>query len=131
MAGLVPAIHVLLAAIGRRKTWMPATSAGMTRREACASRRGCSKGRSGPVPGLHGTNLPFALRDATGFALHPGLVTVANIARQEIPAGHAILIVGRRDRRDRATGSSARIFPGHAAVGAAAPEELTDCGARD
>jgi hypothetical protein len=29
MAGLVPAIHVLLAAY-RRKTWMPATSAGMT-----------------------------------------------------------------------------------------------------
>jgi len=27
MAGLVPAIHVLLAA---QKTWMPATSAGMT-----------------------------------------------------------------------------------------------------
>src|SRR5215831_11066907 len=27
MAGLVPAIHVLL----RRKSWMPATSAGMTR----------------------------------------------------------------------------------------------------
>jgi hypothetical protein len=30
MAGLVPAIHVLLVAIGVRKTWMPATSAGMT-----------------------------------------------------------------------------------------------------
>jgi hypothetical protein len=29
MAGLVPAIHVLLGARGR-KTWMPATSAGMT-----------------------------------------------------------------------------------------------------
>src|SRR5207249_4004537 len=33
MAGLVPAIHVLR---GRRsKTWMPATSAGMTSRESC------------------------------------------------------------------------------------------------
>src|SRR5258708_37701866 len=31
MAGLVPAIHVLLAKPGR-KTWMPATSAGMTPR---------------------------------------------------------------------------------------------------
>jgi len=30
MAGLVPAIHVLLAAVKERKTWMPATSAGMT-----------------------------------------------------------------------------------------------------
>jgi hypothetical protein len=29
MAGLVPAIHVFLAA-ARKKTWMPATSAGMT-----------------------------------------------------------------------------------------------------
>src|SRR5437016_7960974 len=87
--------------------------------------------RSGPVPGLHGANLPFALRDATGFALHPGLVAVADVARQEIPAGHAILIVGGRDRRDRATRSSARIFPWHAAVGAATPEEFTDRGARD
>jgi hypothetical protein len=33
MAGLVPAIHVLFAARKKqeRKTWMPATSAGMTR----------------------------------------------------------------------------------------------------
>ncbi len=30
MAGLVPAIHVLLALDALRKTWMPATSAGMT-----------------------------------------------------------------------------------------------------
>jgi hypothetical protein len=30
MAGLVPAIHVLLAWIAGRKAWMPATSAGMT-----------------------------------------------------------------------------------------------------
>jgi hypothetical protein len=31
MAGLVPAIHVLLA-ITKGKTWMPATSAGMTKK---------------------------------------------------------------------------------------------------
>ncbi len=30
MAGLVPAIHVFLAELLQRKTWMPATSAGMT-----------------------------------------------------------------------------------------------------
>jgi len=30
MAGLVPAIHVLLAARKRRKTWMPGTRPGMT-----------------------------------------------------------------------------------------------------
>ncbi len=30
MAGLVPAIHVFLAEAPVRKTWMPATSAGMT-----------------------------------------------------------------------------------------------------
>src|SRR5262249_55035838 len=30
MAGLVPAIHVLLAELPSGKTWMPATSAGMT-----------------------------------------------------------------------------------------------------
>jgi len=30
MAGLVPAIYVLLPASAVRKTWMPATSAGMT-----------------------------------------------------------------------------------------------------
>jgi len=30
MAGLVPAIHVLLRERSARKTWMPATSAGMT-----------------------------------------------------------------------------------------------------
>ena len=31
MAGLVPAIHVSIAEWPQRKTWMPATSAGMTR----------------------------------------------------------------------------------------------------
>src|ERR1700681_2897526 len=31
MAGLVPAIHALLAGVLGRKAWMPATSAGMTR----------------------------------------------------------------------------------------------------
>jgi hypothetical protein len=30
MAGLVPAIHVLLAAIKERKTWMPGIKPGMT-----------------------------------------------------------------------------------------------------
>jgi hypothetical protein len=30
MAGLAPAINVLLAAVEQGKTWMPATSAGMT-----------------------------------------------------------------------------------------------------
>jgi hypothetical protein len=30
MAGLVPAIHVFFAQKGRRKTWMPGTSPGMT-----------------------------------------------------------------------------------------------------
>jgi len=30
MAGLVPATHAFLAPLRRRKTWMPATSAGMT-----------------------------------------------------------------------------------------------------
>src|ERR1043165_4691840 len=30
MAGLVPAIHALLAARSQRKTWMPGTSPGMT-----------------------------------------------------------------------------------------------------
>jgi hypothetical protein len=30
MAGLVPAIHVFLAERSQEKTWMPATSAGMT-----------------------------------------------------------------------------------------------------
>jgi hypothetical protein len=32
MAGLVPAIHVLLAAVVERKTWMPGTRPGMTGR---------------------------------------------------------------------------------------------------
>jgi hypothetical protein len=30
MAGLVPAIHVLLAVVQEGKAWLPATSAGMT-----------------------------------------------------------------------------------------------------
>jgi hypothetical protein len=30
MAGLVPAIYILLAEVAARKTWMPATSAGLT-----------------------------------------------------------------------------------------------------
>jgi len=30
MAGLVPAIHVFFAESPQKKTWMPATSAGMT-----------------------------------------------------------------------------------------------------
>jgi hypothetical protein len=32
MAGLVPAIHALLAIQRKRKTWMPGTRPGMTRR---------------------------------------------------------------------------------------------------
>jgi len=36
MAGLVPAIHVFLKVHEERKTWMPATSAGMTERESDA-----------------------------------------------------------------------------------------------
>src|SRR5262249_9933358 len=39
MAGLVPAIHVFLAA---RKTWMPATSAGMTVEIACSVSGSCA-----------------------------------------------------------------------------------------
>src|SRR5436309_14628347 len=43
MAGLVPAIHASLTVIKERKTWMPATSAGMTagRCRALISTRHC------------------------------------------------------------------------------------------
>jgi len=37
MAGLVPAIHVLLGVAQHRKTWMPGTRPGMTKRITPAS----------------------------------------------------------------------------------------------
>jgi len=47
MAGLVPAIHVLLLN-SKEKTWMPATGAGMTVYRACPTRSSmtfrCAKG---------------------------------------------------------------------------------------
>src|SRR5881227_77107 len=110
MPALVAGIHVLLAATNEERRWMPGTRPGMTRVQ------GAPQWRSGSIPGLEGANLPFALWDATGFALHPGLVAVAHVARQEVPTGRAVLIVGGSDRRDRAACASARVFPRHAAV---------------
>src|SRR5215468_4297832 len=86
---------------------------------------------SGSVPGLEVAHLPLALRDATGFALHPRLVAVAHVAREEVAAGRAILVVGRGDGGDRAARPGARVFPWHAAVGAAASKEFADRCARD
>src|SRR5262245_19328676 len=135
MPALVAGIHVLLTAINEERRGCPAQGPGMTRRVLphCLNEAEgpLPQRRSGPVPGLEGANLPFALRDATGFALHPGFIAVAHVARQEVPAGRAILIVGGSDRRDRAARASARVFPWRAAVGAAASEEFADCCARD
>src|SRR4029453_3125809 len=86
---------------------------------------------SGSVPGLEVAHLPFALRDPTGLALHPRLVAVAYVTRQEIAAGHAVLVVGGCDRRDGAARARAWVFPRHAAVGAAAAEEFAHGSARD
>src|SRR5262245_17549079 len=87
---------------------------------------------SGSVPGLEVAHLPLALGNATGFALHPRLVAVAHVTREEIAAGHAILVVGRRDRRDRTTRAGAGVLPRHAAaIGAAAAEKFAHGRARD
>src|SRR5262245_54591611 len=86
---------------------------------------------SSSVPGLEVAHLPFALRDPTGFALHPRLVAVAYVTREEIAAGRAILVVGGCDRRDRAARACAWVFPRHAAVGAAAAEEFAHGSACD
>src|SRR5262249_3538428 len=62
MAGPVPAIHVLLNSSHRRKTWMPATGAGMTSREFCALLEDGEKSNEGIVQivpiGIHRMDQP-------------------------------------------------------------------------
>ena len=61
---------------------------------------------------------------AAGLALQPGLRPVADVARQEVAAGGAVLAVGVRQRRDRAARAGRGIFPRHAGVPPALAERL-------
>src|SRR5208283_1741590 len=83
-----------------------------------------------PLQGLERADFPDALFLLAGFALHPGLRAALDIARQEIPAGLAVLGIGRGDRGDGAACAGARIFPGRARVFAAAGEYVGGGGPR-
>src|SRR5664279_2742501 len=89
-----------------------------------ATRSGSGPNRSGPLPGLERAHFPDALVRLAGFALHPGLRTAADIAGQEIPAGLAVLAIGRGDRGDGAARAGARVFPWRAGILAAAGEHV-------
>src|SRR5580765_4875769 len=73
MAGLVPAIHVFLAAA---QTWMPGTRPGMTRRRTApgTGARSSVRGRSPPIKSAAGCAgvLPVRLADGTGKAVGRG-----------------------------------------------------------
>src|SRR5262245_13379164 len=76
-------------------------------------------------------HFPLALVDAAGLALEPGLVTLAHVARQEVAAGEAVLVVGGRDRRDGAARAGARVLPRDAGIPAAAAEHVVHGGLGD
>src|SRR5438128_12664527 len=67
--------------------------------------------QSGALPGLEGAHLPSALLDPAGLALEPGRGAVADVAGEEIVAGHPVLLVGRGDRRDGAASTGFRGLP--------------------
>src|SRR4051812_39613859 len=84
MAGLVPAVHVFLSLHEASKTWMPATSAGMTELFECpalAQRRHIP-----PLPAL-------ARRGAE--------CRKAPLADRGAHAGHQVLVVGKIDLRQQ------------------------------
>src|ERR1035441_8180165 len=87
-------------------------------------------GRSGALPGLERAYFPDALVLFAGFALHPGLRAAADIARQEIPAGLAVLGIGGGDWGDGAARAGARVFPRRAGILAAAGEHVGGGGPR-
>src|SRR5262249_3943536 len=61
-------------------------------------------------PGLEAAHFPLALvGGAAGLALHPGRGTLALEARQELVAGHSVLVAGGGDRRHRAARTGFRI----------------------
>src|SRR5215467_13412397 len=68
---------------------------------------------------------------AAGLPLQPGLGAVLHVAREEIVAGAAILIVGLGERRYGAAGPGRWVFPRHADVLAAFGQHLADGGAGD
>jgi hypothetical protein len=72
MAGLVPAIHVLSHA-RQLKTWMPATSAGMTEERQCGHKAGHDRGEPKKVvdarikPGMTGESGGAVARSGAAF----------------------------------------------------------------
>src|SRR5665647_535398 len=86
---------------------------------------------SGALPRLERAYFPDALVLFAGFALHPGLRAAADIARQEIAAGLAVLGIGGGDRGDGAARARARIFPRLAGVLSPAAEQFADGDARE
>src|SRR6185437_2132546 len=76
---------------------------------------------SGSLPGLERAHFPAVIPLAS-FALHPGLRSAVDIARQEISTGLAVLGIGGSDRGHSAARASAWIFPRCADIFAAASE---------
>src|SRR5262249_9146143 len=79
---------------------------------------------SGLLPGPHGADFPLALMDAAALALQPRLAALAHVARQEVTANEAVLVIGGGERGHRPARPGLRIFPRHARGLAVARERL-------
>src|SRR3974390_2867600 len=99
---------------------------GVMKRDATRTRPAAS----GALPGLERPHFPDAFVLLTGGALQPGLLAAADVARQEIAAGLAVLGIGRGDGRHGAPGPGARVLPGGPGVLSAAAEPPGGGGAR-
>src|SRR3974377_701393 len=99
---------------------------GVMKRDATRTRPAAS----GVLPGLERAPFPNAFVLLTGGALQPGLLAAADVARQEIAAGLAVLGIGRGDGSHGAARPGARGLPGGAGVLSAAAEPLGGGGAR-
>src|SRR3974390_1389216 len=77
---------------------------GVMKRDATRTRPAAS----GALPGLERPHFPGAFVLLTGSALQPGLLAAADVARQEIAAGLAVLGIGRGDGRHGAARPAAR-----------------------
>src|SRR6185312_13272055 len=85
----------------------------------------------GAAPRAQIAHLPLAALGAAGLALQPRLAAVLDVAGEKIAAGDAVLLVGRGERRDRATGAGLRVLPRQAGMRATFGQDLARRGARN
>src|SRR6516164_199371 len=83
------------------------------------------------LPGRELAHLPATRFSAASLALKPGRAAVADVAGEEIMAGHAVLDVSRCKRRDCAARPGPRVLPRDAGGFAAGTKHFVDRGAGD